>query len=154
MPGSGSRACCRLLFVALLAGAGLVAVPLPAAAQDAIDAQVAARLAETKAVYGAVPPPRRCEGGSDDEIVVCAPGDSDRYRVPSTTQSNPGSREGLRTGVPSAPQLDRGSCRGQPNCIIGGWTPPKVYVIDLKAIPEAPEGSDAEAVANGTKSDR
>ncbi len=154
MPRTGSRAPCPLPSIAIGVGVVLALYAVPAAGQDAIDTKVAQRLAASRDVYGAVPPPKRCASGSEDEIVVCAPGDSDRYRVPSTAQSNPGSREGLRTGVPSAPQLDRGSCRGQPNCIVGGYTTPKVYVIDLKAIPEAPEGSDAEAVGNGTESDR
>ena len=151
--GSG-RSVLRLLAAG---GLGLFAA-MPATAQqaggDAVDARVQEILSEAQGVLSAVPPRPRCEGGSSDEIVVCATTDSRKYRVPSTIESNPGSRAALRTGIPSPPQLDRGSCRGQPNCMIGGYTPPPVYAIDLKAIPEAPPGSDADRVARGEVTDR
>lgn len=131
-------------------------LPAPAAAQAAAtpDDRVAEMLARADEAYGAVEPRKTCDSGNPDEIVVCARTDSSRYRVPSTTQSDPGSREALRTGMPRAPQLDRGSCRGQPGCMVGGWAPPPVYYIDLKALPEAPEGSDADQVAKGEKASR
>lgn len=129
----------------------------PAAAQEssnAVDARVAEIMAEANSVLTAVPPRPRCDGGSEGEIVVCAATDSRRYRVPSTIESNPGSRAALRTGIPAPPQLDRGSCKGQPGCIVGGYTPPAVYAIDLKAIPEAPAGSDADRIGKGELADR
>lgn len=121
---------------------------------DAVDARVAEIMADAQTVLSAVPPRQRCDAGSADEIVVCAATDSSRYRVPSTTDSNPASREALRTGVPSPPQFDRGSCKGQAGCVVGGYTPPAIYAIDLKAIPEAPAGSDADKVAKGELADR
>lgn len=134
----------------------LLAVPTAAqqSGSDAVDARVQEILSDAQGVLTAVPPRPRCDSGSDDEIVVCATTDSRKYRVPSTIESNPGSRAALRTGIPAPPQLDRGSCRGQPNCFIGGHTPPPVYAIDLKAIPEAPPGSAADRVAKGEASDR
>lgn len=121
-----------------------------------VAANVANRIAITRDLYGAPPPRRRCDsgGGDDTVIVVCAPDRGEDQRVPSTAQSDPASRAArheLDNGVPRAPQLDRGSCRGKPGCAIGGWAPPPVYVIDVKALPEAPAGSDADLIARGEK---
>ncbi len=91
-----------------------------------------------------------------DEIVVCVDRGDD-LRVPSTAESDPTSlaaRRALNNGIPRAPQLDRGSCKGKPGCIVGGWAPPPIYVIDLAALPEAPEGSDADRIAKGELPDR
>jgi len=142
-----------LPFVAL-AGLAEGARPLHAEQTDEIDARVAAMIEDARAVTTAVPPRKRCEPGNGDEIVVCAQDNGDRYRVPSSIESNPGSRAALDTGIPSAPQFDRGSCRGQPGCMVGGWAPPPVYAIDLKALPEAPEGSEADQIAKGEKAAR
>ncbi|MDE2595787.1 MAG: hypothetical protein KGL44_02795 [Sphingomonadales bacterium] len=131
---------------------------LPAAsaeAQQATDDRTGAMIAREKQVFGPPAPKPRCgTRSSAGEIVVCAPDDGKQWRVPSTAESDPTSREALRDGLPRAPQLDRGSCRGQPGCIIGGWAPPPVYMIDLAAIPEAPAGSDADKVAKGEMQDR
>lgn len=95
-------------------------------------------------------------GGEPGEIVVCARRVGDQ-RVPSTAESDPSSRAARRAnnnGVPRAPQLDRGSCKGQAGCNIGGWAPPPVYMVDLATLPEAPEGSDADKIAKGELADR
>lgn len=147
----------RLAFLPLLALA--LAAP-PAAAQDGgeqaapSDAAMAGALLSAKRSYTRAERPRCGEKGAGGDIVVCAPDDGAQWRVPSTAESDPTSREALRDGVPRAPQLDRGSCRGQPGCITGGWAPPPIYIIDLAAIPEAPKDSDAEKVAKGEMSDR
>ena len=132
----------------------VLAEPAPAQTGDEIDARVEQRIAEARAKFGTPAPRRRCESDSsdDDAIVVCAPDRGEDQRVPSTAETDPNSlaaRLYLDNGVPRAPQLDRGSCKGQPGCIVGGWAPPPVYYIDLKAIPEAPEGSDADKIAKG-----
>lgn len=144
----------RAISAALYALALFGTLPGTARAQnDELDARVAERIAITQEMYGAPPARRRCESsGGDDAIVVCAPDRGEDLRVPSTSQSDPTSSEARReldNGVPRAPQLDRGSCRGQPGCVVGGWAPPPIYVIDVKAIPEAPEGSDADKIAKG-----
>lgn len=138
--------------VALLA----VATASPAVAQTAgtPDERVAEMLANARQVLTAVPPRQSCTPTSEDEIIVCAQTDSDRYRVPSSTDSDPGSRAALRTGMPAPPPMDRGSCKGQPGCIVGGWAPPPIHYIDLKAIPEAPAGSEADRIAKGEQADR
>lgn len=121
------------------------------------DAQIAARLLTAQARIGVASVQSRCDRPRQgDEIVVCVDRGED-LRVPTTAESDPSSlaaRRARNNGVPLAPQLDRGSCKGQPGCIVGGWAPPPLYLIDLKAIPEAPEGSDADKVAKGELSDR
>ena len=135
--------------VAAAQGSALRAQTTPTA-----DERVAAILADAHAMLSAAPPRQGCASASEDEIVVCAPNDTDRYRVPSSTDTDPRSRAALRTGVPSPPRMDRGSCKGQPGCIVGGWAPPPIHYIDLKAIPEAPEGSDADRIARGVAAER
>ncbi len=131
----------------------------PAAAQEQsdadADASAAARIAEARATY--LPAPRQrstCNKDADStEIVVCAPDRGEDQRVPSSADSDPRSRSALRTGMPSAPNVS-----GLPDCSSGcigmGWAPPPVYYIDVKALPQAPEGSDAEKVAKGEMPDR
>lgn len=141
-----------------LAMALLVILPAPAAAQvgppdpAALDEAVSARLEAAKRAYGVPDPRLRCrpQPGSD-EIVVCLDRGEDLV-VPATSESDPDSlaaRRALNGGVPRAPQFDRGSCRGKPGCITGGWAPPPVYYVDVTQLPEAPEGSDADRIAKG-----
>ena len=98
-------------------------------------------------------PPRCGTTNGRGEIVVCGADNGADVRVPSTSDSDPDSREGQDTGIPQAPSVS-----GLPDCRRGcigmGKAPPPVYVIDLKSIPEAPKGSDAEKVARGEISDR
>ena len=132
----------------------VLALPGPAHAQgdpDALDAKVTERIDQAKAVYGVPDPRLRCrpQPGSN-EIVVCVDRGEDQ-RVESGPP-DPNSLEGRRAlngGVPRAPQFDRGSCKGQPGCITGGWAPPPVYYVDVTALPEAPPGSDADKIAKG-----
>ncbi len=112
-------------------------------------------IAHERQLYGPPAPKKRiCDRSGGEEIVVCAPDHGEQWRVPPTSETDPMSHAALYDGLPRAPQLDRGSCRGQPGCMIGGWAPPPVYYIDLKAIPEAPEGSDADKVARGEMAER
>lgn len=100
---------------------------------------------------------KACQAQSkDSEIVVCAGGGDKEFRVQSSSQLDPNSRQATRTGVPRAPQLDRGSCKGkgQVGCIGIGGRAREIYMIDLKSIPETPKDSDAEKVANGEMADR
>ncbi|MBW8753426.1 MAG: hypothetical protein JF595_04640 [Sphingomonadales bacterium] len=117
------------------------------------DRQRSEALLTTGSVARPAPPRPRCRNGGDGaddngEIVVCGPADQGQ-RIPSTGESAPGSRAGLRNGELHAPQLDRGSCRGKLGCFVGGGVHPPAYIIDMKAIPEAPEGSDADRIAKG-----
>lgn len=138
----------RSLLLPMLATL-LFTQPLAAEPANDPDAKVAAMLDAAHNLYGVT---RRKACGSDaepGEILVCARDERARQQVPSTAEANPSSREGMRTGALTPPQLDRGSCKGQPGCVIGGWAPPPIYYIDLKAIPEPAEGTDADRIAKG-----
>lgn len=134
----------------------LTAIPAGAQAPDP-DLQVAERLAAAKSRLGVETVQDRCRNArKSGEIVVCIDRGED-LRVPSTAESDPSSlaaRRALNNGIPRAPQLDRGSCKGQPGCVVGGWAPPPIYVIDPAALPQAPEGSDADRIAKGELPDR
>ena len=140
---------CACLFVSI----AILSSVTPATAQDAADSKVDAMVTTARQAYGPQLTKPGCGKGSGEEIVVCAD-DGKQYRVQPTSDTDPNSHEALYDGLPRAPQLDRGSCRGQPGCIIGGYAPPPVYYIDLKAIPDAPKDSDAEKVAKGEMQDR
>jgi hypothetical protein len=133
----------------LLALAVLTLLPAPARADpNQADRRVAEMLAAAKATYGVDDPRARCRPTSAQEIVVCVDHGEDLV-VPSTAESDPNSREARRAldgGVPRAPQLDHGYCAECPHF---GSVPPPPYYIDLKAIPEAPPGSDADKIARG-----
>lgn len=101
--------------------------------------------------------PRRTRCGTTDgrgEIVVCGADHGEDVRVPSTADSDPNSKEGQDTGIPQAPSVSGlPDCR-KTKCHGFGRAPPRIYVIDMKSIPEAPKGSDADKVAKGEISDR
>ena len=131
---------------------------LPArSAEPEPDPQVAERFGRAMARLGVESVQDRCRTArKSGEIVVCVDRGED-LRVPSTAESDPSSlaaRHALNNGVPRAPQLDRGSCKGKPGCVVGGWAPPPIYVIDPAAIPEASAGSDADRIAKGEMPDR
>lgn len=142
-----------------IAGVSLLsAAPLAARAWDGDpDPAVAERLAAARSRLGIESVQSRCKAARKaGEIVVCVDRGED-LRVPSTAESDPASlaaRRALNNGIPRAPQLDRGSCKGQAGCVVGGWAPPPIYVIDLAALPEAPAGSDADKIAKGELPDR
>ncbi|HVR89722.1 MAG TPA: hypothetical protein VHG29_01345 [Novosphingobium sp.] len=119
-------------------------------AQDATDRRVDAAIANQKAAYGPPSPRKRC-GVPDDsgDIVVCAP-DNSEFRVQSTAQSNPRSREALNTGIPRAPNLSTLPDCSQ-GCISIGSVPPPIYMIDFSQLPNAPAGSDADLIAKGER---
>lgn len=150
----------RILSGLLLAGAGLAA--LPASAQKIEPAPIANASPEPDSASIAAgllvttpPRPARCgTTGPRGEIVVCGADHGEDVRVPSTTDSDPDSKEAQDTGIPQAPSVSglfdckKSKCHG-----IGG-APPPVYIVDMKSIKEAPKGSDADKVANGEMSDR
>lgn len=136
-------------FIAGALALGTAAAPLAAQesaqASAEADARIAAVIEEARTAYA--PPARtRCGAGSADEIVVCAP-DAEQHRVSPTSATDPLSREATSDGVPRGPDFSR-----LPSCAVArcqGWAPPPIYIIDLKAIPEAPADSDADRIARG-----
>lgn len=84
---------------------------------------------------------------SDGTIVVCGGKEaSDRERVPLRDETD--GATSTDTGVPRAPNVTglRDCSRG---CIGVGGVPPPMYYFDIKALPPAPPGSDADRIAKG-----
>ena len=140
----------------VLAGLLVCCAFLPGAAwaQNAdseLDRRVTERVAAQKATIDLAD--KRCALGSSDatEIVVCAPRDSDKDRFPGREQLD--SVRSTYDGIPRAPDLrpvypGPVVARG---CFIPPCPPPKMIFIDVKALPEAPAGSDADLIAKGEK---
>ncbi|WP_275226919.1 hypothetical protein [Novosphingobium album (ex Liu et al. 2023)] len=127
---------------------------MPAQAQESAgssDARVAEMLLRARDAYDTDSARRRCDrAAAGQEIVVCAQDDA-RFRVPSTSQSDPLSPEALDDGRLHAPDLEPKYpgpvvARG---CFIPPCPRPPAYMIDLSTIPEAPPGSDADKIARG-----
>lgn len=131
--------------LALMAGAH----PAQAQTATAEQAQAAAR-----AAYGPPPPDdgsRKCpEPKPGEEIVVCGElEEQSQFRVQSSSSLDPSAK--VKGDVPQAPDLEHKYpgpvvARG---CFIPPCPPPMPTLIDLKAIPEAPPGSDADRVGRG-----
>ena len=135
-----------------LAGAAFLWLALSgtARAQNAnseLDRRVAERVAAQKATTDLRD--KRCALGNSDasEIVVCAPRDPDKERYPGREQLD--SVRSTYDGIPRAPNFAKPSCKGQPGCISFGKVPPPMIFIDVKALPEAPAGSDADLISKG-----
>ena len=116
-----------------------------------LDRKVAERLATQKATTDLTD--KRCALGNADatEIVVCAPRESRENRFPGREQLE--SVRSTYDGLPRAPDLrpvypGPVVARG---CFIPPCPPPKMIFIDVKALPEAPAGSDADLIAKGEK---
>lgn len=94
--------------------------------------------------------PERCRSPeNDNEIVVCGPDHGKDLRVPA------GAAAPVRDPLPGPPGFSAvPPCLAMCVTISFGRPPPPVYMIDLKAIPESPKGSDAEKVGKGELSDR
>jgi len=99
---------------------------------------------------------KRCKLGNADasEIVVCRRRDSDADRYPGRETLE--SVQSTRDGIPRAPDLAPHYpgvvvARG---CFIGPCAPPPMIFIDVKALPEAPAGSDADKIARGEMPER
>jgi hypothetical protein len=136
---------------------GLALASTAAHAQDSdeeLDRKVAERFEKAQAMFGAVRKRTRCQPAEAGEIVVCG-NDAPDQRVPSTAQTDPNSREARRAldgSIPSAPDVSTTRCRrGADGVCRGnfGGAPPPVYYLDVSALPQAPEGSEADRIAKG-----
>ena len=119
--------------------------------ESELDRKVAERLATQKATTDLAD--KRCALGNADasEIVVCAPRELHENRYPGREQLD--SVKSTYDGVPRAPDLrpvypGPVVARG---CFIPPCPPPAMIFIDVKALPEAPAGSDADLIARGEK---
>lgn len=128
----------------------------PVAAQPAGEADQRAQtmIDNAKVVFGEQRARASCAKEDPDEIVVCLDRPKDQ-RVQSTAQSDPFSRaarKALDGNIPSAPDVSSIKCkRGADGVCRGnfGNVPPPAYMIDVTALPAAPEGSDADRIAKG-----
>jgi len=105
--------------------------------------------------YGPAPPPKKCTSTDPKrpgEIVVCGAKDDSQYRVKSTAELDPDSKQATDDGRPHAPDFAT-SCKKNPGgaCLHFGNTPEPAYMIDFKELPDTPEGSDADLIAKGEK---
>jgi hypothetical protein len=130
------------MLLAAAAAAAAAATPAPT-----VTAEQA--LANAQALYSAAPHEAApCPDAVGDEIVVCAEHeDPKKQYVPSDTDSGIPDDD----GVPRAPNVST-----LPDCATAtvcaqhlGKQPRQLYIIDLKAIPEPPAGSDADKIAKG-----
>ncbi|NMW32795.1 hypothetical protein HKD42_12055 [Altererythrobacter sp. RZ02] len=115
-------------------------------------------MAQAEEAYGPPAPEKECAPQQGDEIVVCAEEEQDQsqFRVKSSSELEPESEEALDDGTPRAPDVaGPGIFTGPPTigglCIPGlqKCPPPPALIIDVTALPQAPEGSDADKIAKG-----
>ncbi len=107
--------------------------------------------------YGPPAPKPACAPQKGNEIVVCAKDqDNSQFRVKSTAELDPTSKQALDDGLPRAPDVSGpGIFKGKATigglCIPGlqKCPPPPALIIDVSALPQAPAGSDADKIAKG-----
>lgn len=136
----------------IVLAASVVVMPLVALAQESGGVTAEQAIVREKEVFGPPVPRARCGSGGPGEIVVCAPENSDQFRVQSTAESDPNSRAAKRLlddGIPRAPQVGTVIDCSNGGCISFGSVPPPAYFIDYAAIPEPPAGSDADRISKG-----
>jgi len=129
----------------------------PADDGDRLTAEEA--LQRNQTVYGPPPPRRACKTEAENsEIVVCAEEEEDQseFRVQSTAELDPASREATNDGLARAPDVGgEGIFKGEGmvtgGCFLQGCPPPPAIIFDISELPEAPEGSDADLIAQGKK---
>jgi hypothetical protein len=151
----------KLIAAGLIAVLALPGAPLAAQQADSRpgDAQAASPAAPAK-VYGPAEPTKaapakKCspsDGKRPGEIVVCGTKDDAEFRVKSTAELDPDSKEATDDGQPHAPDFAE-SCKKNPGgtCIHFGVTPVPAYILDFATLPDTPEGSDADKIAKGEK---
>ena len=95
------------------------------------------------------PDPLAPEG--EGTIVVCRRHDSDRWRVPSTAESDPKSAQALHTGARVPPNVGSIPDCATPgvHCMRMGHAPPPIYYFDITKLPPPSPGSDADLIAKG-----
>jgi len=137
------RVAAALLLIA--PASPLIAQAEGVSARDAIE--------QARKTYGPPPPRKQCrDQGDSEEIVVCAEEEQDdaEFRVKSTNELDPDSREALNDGLPRAPDVAGDGIFKGKGISLGG-APVPAYMFDLSELPQAPEGSDADLIAKGEK---
>jgi hypothetical protein len=104
--------------------------------------------------YGPPPPRSNCKQDPENtEIVVCAEEEQDQseFRVQSTAQLDPEGKEATNDGLPRAPDVAGDGIFKGGGLLKFGSVPPPAIMFDISELPEAPEGSDADLIAQGKK---
>lgn len=138
-----------------LIGLTLLALPVPALAQNAeseTDRRVQDMVTGQKRQVDLRD--KRCYLPSrpGDEIVVCGENDPDKDRLPLRESD---AARLTNDGLPRAPDLSPrypGTVVAT-GCFIPPCPAPPVYYVDVKDLPEAPTGSDADLIATGQKAE-
>ena len=144
-------ACCFAIIATIFA--------TPSLAQDAPQTTAEEAAAAAQAAYGPPDPKAKAKcprPKNPGEIVVCGKQDDPaKYRVPSSADLDP---KKAKDGVPRAPDLYNlpqpamvGVGVSAKGCFIPPCPSPMPLLIDLKALPEAPEGSDADLIGRGER---
>lgn len=135
------------ILVCLAALAAAPAQADPPVDTAAADAKAEVMVETAKQVYGPKITTVSCAKEDADEIVVCLDRPKNQRVQPSPPDPNTlEGRRALNDGIPRAPQFDRGYCKECPHF---GNVPPPVYYVDVRALPAAPAGSDADRIAKG-----
>lgn len=151
---AGSSLAGPVMAAILIGSSPLSAQSSPPAAAPQVTADEALRTAAE--VYGPPDPraraacPPQKPGG---EIVVCAEvEDAEKYRVQSSGDLDP-TGAGAKDSVPRAPDVGTvyPGVVVASGCFVPPCPRPMPVLIDLKAIPEAPEGSDADLIGRGER---
>jgi hypothetical protein len=130
-------------LVAALAAAPAAAQDQAGSAQDQTDNKVGVMITQQRETYTPPPAPRTddpCGVDTDTGITVCGAEDPEHYRLHSEAGS-PATAQGKGVHVVPGGVTAR-ACFLQ-KC------PKPLYLIDLKSIPVAPAGSDADKIAKG-----
>jgi hypothetical protein len=138
----------------------LLCANAPLAAQDGGPVTAEQAIEAADEAYGPPPPEKKsCPTVQEgDEIVVCAEEqEQSQFRYSSDQEAKDRyARETMDKGAPRAPDVGgpgifRGPATVGSLCIPGlqRCPPPPAYIVDFKALPEAPPGSDAERVGKG-----
>jgi hypothetical protein len=127
----------------------MLALPLSSVAAQQSAEQI---LDTAKQSYGPAPPAPKCNKDSEDPdvIVVCAELEKqEQFRVRTDEEAeNDYARETMNKGTPRAPDVaGDGIFKGAATFSL---PPPEApIIIDLEAIPDAPDGSDAARIGTG-----
>ncbi|MXO63186.1 hypothetical protein [Qipengyuania oceanensis] len=144
----------RAAEVLLIASLALASAPL--AAQD-IDSATA----RSRDAYGPPPPMEDCSAEQEaaivsGEIIVCRRvTDQQQYRIASEEDAQDRyARETMNKDNPApvdvaGPGIFRGPATVSGLCLIPPCPAPPAYMIDFDALPETPEGSEADRVGQG-----
>jgi hypothetical protein len=138
----------KLIAAGLIAALALPGAPLAAQQTDA-------KATVGPQQYGPAAPAKKCTSTDKQrpgEIVVCGAKDDAEFRVKSSAELDPDSKEATDDGQLHAPDFGE-SCKKNPKgkCFKFGSVPEPAYMINFDDLPDTPEGSDADKIAKGEK---